>query len=65
MSSIELLLKCSAIADAFHTGNPLVFVSEGLTELTGYKKEEMLGKKWDILQVEIEKGCESCLACRY
>eukprot|EP00803_Ostreobium_quekettii_P011434 evm.model.scf_546EXC.3 EVM.evm.TU.scf_546EXC.3 scf_546EXC:57057-59005(+) len=43
-------MQARLVIDTFHTGHPVVFVSDRILELTGYSREEILGKRWDVLQ---------------
>ncbi|ACF13213.1 putative PAS/PAC sensor protein [Chloroherpeton thalassium ATCC 35110] len=50
IKAIDKTSEGIAISDARQPDNPLIFVNNGFTEITGYNSEEILGKNCRFLQ---------------
>lgn len=49
-AALEAALNGITITDALHADNPLIYVNKAFEEITGYQKEEILGKNCRFLQ---------------
>lgn len=52
--------ECIWIAD---TSGSVLYINRGFTLVTGYEEKDVLGKKWDVIQVRISPPLSLHLGC--
>eukprot|EP00741_Cyanophora_paradoxa_P007553 tig00001154_g7305.t1 len=71
-SALRLIMRNIAITDPKQSGNPIIYCTPGLCQMTGYSKEEILGRNGGFLQgpgsdpvtrSQIGKALRECREC--